>query len=95
MGAWRYLAPQLAPLLPGSVALRYVGRPPRASTAEGAADAHAAEQARVVAEALALPPPVTEGSTRVAGTSRNDGRASANGEHAHASESGSRSERDE
>jgi hypothetical protein len=33
-----------------------VGRPERASPAEGAADLHATEQARIVAEAFADPP---------------------------------------
>ena len=53
MGAWSYMAPRLAPLLPEGMPLRYCGRPERASTAEGMADAHANEQARIVAEALA------------------------------------------
>ena len=49
MGAWFYVAPRLAESVPG---LRYVGRPDRASPAEGYAQAHAVEQARIVAEAL-------------------------------------------
>ncbi len=53
MGAWGYIAPRLEPCLPDGVELRYVGRPERASTAEGLPDAHAAEQARITAEALA------------------------------------------
>lgn len=53
MGAWSFIAPRLDALLAGRVPLRYVGRPERASTAEGAADVHTAEQARIVAEALA------------------------------------------
>ena len=36
--------------------MRYVGRPERASPAEGAADLHSSEQARIVAEAFADPP---------------------------------------
>ncbi|HEY7974032.1 MAG: 2-oxoglutarate dehydrogenase E1 component [Ktedonobacterales bacterium] len=52
MAAWSYIAPRLAAQLPDGVALRYVGRPERASTAEGLPDAHAAEQARIVSEAL-------------------------------------------
>jgi 2-oxoglutarate dehydrogenase E1 component len=52
MAAWSYVAPRLAPQLPEGVALRYVGRPERASTAEGLPDAHAAEQARITGEAL-------------------------------------------
>ncbi len=52
MGAWSYIAPRLTPQLPDGVALRYVGRPERASTAEGLPNAHAAEQARIIGEAL-------------------------------------------
>ena len=53
MGAWTFVAPRLAELLPAGAVLRYVGRPDRASPAEGYANAHSAEQARIVAEALA------------------------------------------
>ncbi len=49
MGAWFYVAPRLIEAVPG---LRYVGRPDRASPAEGYAAAHAIEQARIVTEAL-------------------------------------------
>ncbi|HEU0027786.1 MAG TPA: 2-oxoglutarate dehydrogenase E1 component [Ktedonobacterales bacterium] len=52
MAAWNYIAPRLAAQLPAGVTLRYVGRPERASTAEGLPDAHAAEQARIMGEAL-------------------------------------------
>jgi multifunctional 2-oxoglutarate metabolism enzyme len=52
MGAWSYVAPLLLGLLPTGVALRYAGRPERASPAEGYPAAHAAEQSRIVAEAL-------------------------------------------
>jgi 2-oxoglutarate dehydrogenase E1 component len=52
MGAWFYVAPRLAPLLPSRGSLRYVGRPERASPAEGYPDAHSAEQTRIVSEAL-------------------------------------------
>lgn len=52
MGAWSYMAPRLAALLPAGVTLRYAGRPERASPAEGYPAAHAAEQARIVGEAL-------------------------------------------
>jgi 2-oxoglutarate dehydrogenase E1 component len=59
MGAWTYAAPKLRALAgsayPGGyVPLTYVGRPERASPAEGYEAAHKAEQARIVAEALAL-----------------------------------------
>ncbi|MDP9375902.1 MAG: 2-oxoglutarate dehydrogenase E1 component, partial [Chloroflexota bacterium] len=52
MGAWTYIAPRLAALLPEGVPLRYLGRPERASTAEGSADDHAREQARIVEAAF-------------------------------------------
>ncbi|MGQ0702750.1 MAG: multifunctional oxoglutarate decarboxylase/oxoglutarate dehydrogenase thiamine pyrophosphate-binding subunit/dihydrolipoyllysine-residue succinyltransferase subunit [Gemmatimonadales bacterium] len=52
MGAWAFVGPRLGALLPGSAELRYGGRPERASPAEGYPDAHAAEQARIVAEAV-------------------------------------------
>ena len=52
MGAWAYIAPRLEALLSEGVALRYAGRPERASPAEGYPAAHAGEQARIVAEAL-------------------------------------------
>ena len=52
MGAWRYLEPKLQELLPTGARLEYVGRPERASPAEGYPAAHAAEQSRIVREAL-------------------------------------------
>ena len=52
MGAWSYLEPKLRELLPPAAVLHYAGRPERASPAEGYPAAHAAEQARIVAEAL-------------------------------------------
>ncbi|HEU4631857.1 MAG TPA: thiamine pyrophosphate-dependent enzyme, partial [Gemmatimonadaceae bacterium] len=62
MGAWTFVAPRLAELL-GAVP-RYVGRPDRASPAEGHLGAHQAEQARIVAEALADAPPVKRPAKR-------------------------------
>ncbi len=52
MGAWSFVAPRLEALLPRHARLDYAGRPERASTAEGQAEAHAAEQARIVEAAL-------------------------------------------
>jgi 2-oxoglutarate dehydrogenase E1 component len=57
MGAWTFVAPRLRGVLPPSVTLGYVGRPERASPAEGYEVAHKAEQARIVAEALAVTEP--------------------------------------
>ena len=53
MGAWTWVEPRLRGLLPDGVPLRYAGRPDRASPAEGYPAAHAAEQNRIVADALA------------------------------------------
>ncbi len=52
MGAWIYLEPKLREILPAQAELAYVGRPERASPAEGYPAAHAAEQSRIVSEAL-------------------------------------------
>ncbi|HEU4829860.1 MAG TPA: multifunctional oxoglutarate decarboxylase/oxoglutarate dehydrogenase thiamine pyrophosphate-binding subunit/dihydrolipoyllysine-residue succinyltransferase subunit [Gemmatimonadales bacterium] len=54
MGAWTYIAPKLRSLLGEGVELEYVGRPDRASPAEGYPAAHAAEQTRIVAAALEM-----------------------------------------
>ncbi len=54
MGAWAHLKSALAELAGSRLALRYAGRPERASPAEGYAAAHAAEQTRIVREALAV-----------------------------------------
>ncbi len=54
MGAWRYLEAKLRELVAEGhgMEIRYVGRPERASPAEGYPAAHAAEQSRIVREAL-------------------------------------------
>lgn len=52
MGAWSYLAPKLFELAPAGVEVAYAGRPERASPAEGYPAAHAAEQGRIIREAL-------------------------------------------
>jgi 2-oxoglutarate dehydrogenase E1 component len=52
MGAWTYLEPKLREIAPAGVEVTYVGRPERASPAEGYPAAHIAEQGRIVREAL-------------------------------------------
>jgi 2-oxoglutarate dehydrogenase E1 component len=52
MGAWTYVEPRLRELAPEGVDVVYVGRPERASPAEGYPAAHAAEQGRIIREAL-------------------------------------------
>ncbi len=57
-GAWRYIAHHLRDLAPrrkgGDIALRYVGRLERASSAEGYPSAHVVEQQRIVKEAIVM-----------------------------------------
>jgi multifunctional 2-oxoglutarate metabolism enzyme len=53
MGAWAYLLPKLLELATPGVTVGFVGRPERASPAEGYPAAHAAEQSRIIQEALA------------------------------------------
>ncbi|HUF14028.1 MAG TPA: 2-oxoglutarate dehydrogenase E1 component [Longimicrobiales bacterium] len=52
MGAWPFAERRLRDAI-GELPLRYVGRPERASPAEGFGDVHEAEQKRIVEEALA------------------------------------------
>ncbi|HEX6588210.1 MAG TPA: 2-oxoglutarate dehydrogenase E1 component, partial [Longimicrobiales bacterium] len=51
MGAWTFVERRLRDIV-GDLPLRYVGRPERASPAEGFADVHDVEQKRIVAEAV-------------------------------------------
>ncbi len=51
MGAWPFVMPRLEALA-GNKSIRYVGRPERASPAEGWSETHRAEQQRIISEAL-------------------------------------------
>jgi len=53
MGAWTYVAPRLRVSTGNSLIVRYVGRPERASPAEGYRSTHEAEQERIVSEVVA------------------------------------------
>ena len=71
MGAWTFVAPRIRALVPEGVAFSYAGRPERASPAEGYPAAHAAEQARIVAAALATDRPTEPApTTAVAGQAK-------------------------
>ncbi len=59
MGAWSFVAPRLRGAVGNSIELRYIGRPERASPAEGYASDHNAEQKRIVEEVFALAKPVS------------------------------------
>jgi 2-oxoglutarate dehydrogenase E1 component len=56
MGAWTYVSPRLRASTGTQLAVRYVGRPERASPAEGYPSVHTREQARIVSDAL-MPTP--------------------------------------
>ncbi|MGH2368969.1 MAG: thiamine pyrophosphate-dependent enzyme, partial [Chloroflexota bacterium] len=61
MGVWAFVRPRIQALLnQRGLHLRYAGRPERASPSEGSPSWHAAEQARIVAEAFAGLPPAGE-----------------------------------
>ena len=55
-GAWSFVAPQLRVATGNMLTIRYVGRPERASPAEGYSEAHKIEQKRIVTEALTPAP---------------------------------------
>jgi len=55
MGAWSYVAPRLRACTGNAMLIRYIGRPERASPAEGYVATHQEEQARIVADALEVP----------------------------------------
>jgi 2-oxoglutarate dehydrogenase E1 component len=55
MGAWPFVVPRLRAAVGNTVPIRYIGRPERASPAEGYASAHAAQQGKIIAEALGVP----------------------------------------
>ncbi len=59
-GAWTYVQPRLRASAGAAVGVRYVGRPERASPAEGYADTHQQEQARIVAMAMDIGDAVEE-----------------------------------
>jgi 2-oxoglutarate dehydrogenase E1 component len=58
MGARAHMSPRLMQILPRELKFGYIGRPERASTAEGYPAAHAMEQRRIVTTALDLTRPV-------------------------------------
>ena len=54
MGAWSFVAPQLRVATGNMLTIRYIGRPERASPAEGYSEAHKVEQKRIVSDVLTL-----------------------------------------
>jgi 2-oxoglutarate dehydrogenase E1 component len=54
MGAWTFVSPRLRACTGNQLTVRYIGRPERASPAEGYFQAHAEEQARIESDVLTL-----------------------------------------
>jgi 2-oxoglutarate dehydrogenase E1 component len=61
MGAWSYVALRLRVSTGNALGVRYIGRPERASPAEGYKNTHDVEQARIIQEVLA---PATTGDAK-------------------------------
>jgi 2-oxoglutarate dehydrogenase E1 component len=57
MGAWTFVSPRLRASTGNQLTVRYLGRPERASPAEGYHQAHTEEQARIVNDVLTLAQP--------------------------------------
>jgi len=72
MGAWTFVQPRLAEILPRGIPLRYAGRAASASPATGSAAVHKRELAELLGEAFASARPVETPNTlvtpRVGGT---------------------------
>jgi 2-oxoglutarate dehydrogenase E1 component len=78
MGAWSFMEPKLRALLgqlERPLPIHYVGRPERASPAEGSAEHHAAEQARIIATVFEG----TAGEVSEKSAARANGAVAANG----------------
>ncbi|HEY7878449.1 MAG TPA: 2-oxoglutarate dehydrogenase E1 component, partial [Gemmatimonadaceae bacterium] len=54
MGAWTFVAPRLRAAVGNTLPIRYIGRPERASPAEGYANAHTEQQAKIAADAMTV-----------------------------------------
>ena len=55
MGAWGYVAPRVRASAGNALIIRYIGRPERASPAEGYMSSHTVEQQRIVGDVHAAP----------------------------------------
>ena len=55
MGAWSFVAPRLRASAGNALIIRYIGRPERASPAEGYLASHQVEQQRIIADVHAAP----------------------------------------
>ncbi len=73
MGAWTWIDHRIREIA-GDIPVTYIGRPERASPAEGAAELHSREQARIVAAAFSDPPALPK---KPASRASRDGKAPA------------------
>lgn len=64
MGAWSFVWPRLRVSTGNAIPVRYIGRPERASPAEGYAEPAKMEQDRIVSDVLTLPRPAQGGRAR-------------------------------
>jgi 2-oxoglutarate dehydrogenase E1 component len=64
MGSWTFVWPRLRVSTGNAITVRYIGRAERASTAEGYAEPHKAEQERIVSDVFKLPQPAQGGRAR-------------------------------
>ena len=74
MGAWSFVWPRLRASTGNAIPIRYIGRPERASPAEGYHTAHAEQQARIVAEVLSPPSSPRETSSGTTRSKKEAGR---------------------
>jgi 2-oxoglutarate dehydrogenase E1 component len=66
MGAWSFIWPRLRVSTGNAITVRYIGRPERASPAEGYSADHTREQKRIVDEVFTLPEPAPAKRTKAA-----------------------------
>jgi 2-oxoglutarate dehydrogenase E1 component len=91
MGAWSYVEPRIRDLLLAKdrpLPVSYVGRPERASPAEGSHERHVAEQARIVQTALTESPVLVSANGRGRGRNVSSNGAASNGAGQKAARSG-------
>jgi 2-oxoglutarate dehydrogenase E1 component len=66
MGGWTFVWPRLRVSTGNAITVRYIGRPERASPAEGYTESHNVEQERIVNDVFTLPQPAQGGRARAA-----------------------------
>jgi 2-oxoglutarate dehydrogenase E1 component len=74
MGAWSFVWPRLRASTGNAIPIRYIGRPERASPAEGYHTAHAEQQTRIVTEVLASGGAARESSSGASRSKKEAGR---------------------